>query len=121
MRTTLVLSLAIAAIAGAASAQTARNLDAVAAKTEARENDPSYRAFERQLSADLERRKSALAATGVLSDVSAVEPLPPPLHWTGTREAWRLHMTRCQTRYKSYDAQTDMYYATPSERRRCTL
>lgn len=124
MRKTLpaALSFAImtAALCGVAAAQT-KDFQALAAKTEARANDPGYAAFERSLSADLAKRKSALAQTGVLADVSAVEPLPPPPHWTGTTEAWRSHMSRCQARYRSYDAETDMYQATSTDRRRCTL
>lgn len=125
MRKTLVLTLSFAtisaALCGVAAAQTKNDFNAMVAKTEARETDPGYADFERKLTADLDRRKTALAQTGVLSDVSAVEPIPPPLHWTGTAQAWRMHMARCQARFKSYDAQTDMYLATPTEHRRCTL
>jgi len=121
MRTTIVIALAIASLGGAAAAQTSEDFNKLVAKTDAREKDPAYRAFESQLSADLERRKSALAATGTLSDISAVEPIRPPLDWTKGSDAWREHMNKCSSRYRSYDPSKDMYIAKPGELRRCML
>lgn len=121
MRTTVVIALAISSIAGAALAQNAQTSSALEAKTNAREKDPSYRAFERNLSTDLERRKEALAASGTLSDVSAVEPVKPPIDWTKGSDAWRAHMDKCSARYRTYDPTKDMYTAKPGEQRRCAL
>lgn len=127
MRTTLVLSIALIAMAGTASAQHApvkSNNNQVAppgSLVYPREDDPAYRRFERQLQADLDRRKAELAATGVLSDVSSVTTLPPPNDWRGSLASWREHMARCQARYRTYNPETDTYFSSPGVSRRCTL
>ena len=124
---TRALSVAFLAIAGAASAQYAPvktsplEPNPPGSVAYPREDDPAYRRFERQLQADLERRKAELAATGVLSDVSSVTTMPPPNDWRGSLQSWREHMARCSARYRTYNAETDTYFSSPGVSRRCTL
>jgi hypothetical protein len=53
-------------------------------------------------------RPTSSAATGSSSPVSATTR-DYPLSWNGSAQDWTMHSQACGSKYKGYDATTDMY------------